>query len=135
APAEWQAWLESRPGFRAHRRPAPLHEALARNALAVSYGSLGLAQATLSAGRPHLILPMRNSREQMLNAERLRLLGLARILPADAGRMRIGEALADLAGGQETRRHALLVAETFGAETGRSCLPGILAMAERLRAA
>lgn len=135
APTEWQTWLESRPGFRTHRRPAPLHEALARNRLVVSYGSLGLAQATLSAGRAHLMIPMQNSREQKLNGERLRLLGLARILPADAGRARIGAALAALLDDTEARRHALMVAETFADETARSCLPAIREMAERLRAA
>lgn len=126
---EWLAWMRARPNFVVHDRPAPLAEAIARNAMVVNYGSRGVAEAALAAGRPQIALLHPHSREQATNAAGLRDVGVANVIdctepPTAEAVLR---ALDDLARDTSRLSQALAVARTVQEEAASTCLPKIVA--------
>lgn len=69
-----------------HADHLPFGRVLPRACAIVYFGGVGTAARALAAGVPHMVVPLRN--DQFDNADRLRRLGVARVLPHDRCRAR-----------------------------------------------
>ena len=95
----------------------PLTEVLPRAAALVHHGGIGSAAQALAAGIPHLVMPM--TFDQPDNADRLRELGVARVLsPARFRGPAVARELEQLLGSTETAAHCRTLAERLSGVNG-----------------
>lgn len=119
-------------GAEVHLQPAPIHEVLPRASLVVSNGTLGLAQAALAGGRPHLALPI--SLETETNTRSAIRLGVGRRADANGSRdeiaAKITSALADRGMAERAQSYAVRMMRrlpTFADEKAASMCLAMLA--------
>ena len=110
---ELEEWL-IRSNIVVHRDPPPMNQVLSRVSVILHHGGNGVSCAALSAGRPQVLVPM--YQEARLTGERLRRMGVGRILPqADAQSGNVGNILSEIAESQETMGRAQTVARNIHA--------------------
>jgi UDP:flavonoid glycosyltransferase YjiC (YdhE family) len=100
----------------------------------VHHGGIGTTQEALRAGRPQLVVP--HGFDQPDNAQRMRRLGVACVLPAWRYRAhRAATALAVVCGHEAMRDHACAMADAMRAEHGPAMAADVIerAMAGRAR--
>ena len=96
---------------------APFTEVLPRAAALVHHGGIGSAAQALAAGVPHLVMPM--TFDQPDNADRLRELGVARVLPPAQFRgPAVARELEQLLGSTETAARCRTLAQRLSGVNG-----------------
>lgn len=90
---------------------APFSELLPRCAALVHHGGIGTSSQALAAGIPQLVMPM--AHDQMDNADRLRKLGVARVVLPKQYPVRVAAELRALLDSCETHERGRAVAERF----------------------
>ncbi len=131
APASLRAAVRS-PGLEVFETPRPMPETLAKAAVVIHHGSLGMAESALAAGRPQLSLP--RHMEQELTGRALQDLGVGLSLTGRLSLQDVEHALARLLGEPAFTERATALAYEVQARVPGECLTRITdCCIERLR--